>query len=143
MSLILLGGLSGACAGSILLFLSHIAPRWGAGNLMRDTDEPRFFGRAVSRREAHLFGMVFHLALSFLFGAVFAWCVHEGLFPNFGGIPLGIYAILITFVMGGVIAPLEGHGIFGIKEDAWYPVDLVITNALWVGLYGVVMGVVG
>jgi hypothetical protein len=142
MNVILLGGLSGAGAGCVLLFLSHIAPRWSAQRTVRDIDEPRFFGRAVPRREAHLFGMVLHLALSFVFGAVFAWAVMEGIFSGFTAAPLCVYAALITCVMGGIVAPLEGHGVFGVKEDTWYPVDLVITNMLWVVLYGVVMGMV-
>lgn len=139
MTTTLLGGLSGIGAGGILLFLSHIAPRFGAGNYVRDTDALRLFGRNYSRREAHLFGVVFHLALSFLFGACFAYGVQQGVASGYDFIPLGLYALLITVFVGGVVMPLEGHGLFGWKEDAWFTLDLFLTNVGWAVLYGLVM----
>ncbi len=143
MNPMLLGGIAGAGAGGILLFLSHIAPRFGAGVFVHDSDQPRVFGRSVSRREAHLLGMMLHLALSFLFGAFYAFCVGYNVFPpegwavGYGALSLAMYAVLMTLFMGGIILPLEGHGLFGLGDDAWFPVDLIVTNILWVALYGI------
>jgi uncharacterized membrane protein (DUF2068 family) len=135
MNPILIGGIAGAGAGGVLLFLSHVAPRFGAGNFIRDLDEIRVLGRAVTHREAHILGMFIHVVLSFCFGVLFAYFVASGVVQGYTLIPLLLYAALMTVVMGGVVMPLEGHGVFGRKEDAWFPIDLMITNLLWVFLY--------
>jgi hypothetical protein len=139
MNLILLGGIAGAAAGGILLFLSHIAPRFGAGAFVRDLDAVRVFGREISRREAHALGMFLHLALSFVFGALYAFGVSQGIASGYRAVPLAAYAGLITLFAGGVVMPLEGHGLFGWKEDSWFVVDLFITNVLWTALYALVV----
>lgn len=139
MSLILLGGIAGVVAGAVLLFLSHVAPRFSAGAFVRDVDAVRVFGREISRREAHALGMLLHLALSFFFGAFFAFHVVQGVASGFNPAPLAAYAILITLFTGGVVMPLEGHGLFGWKEDGWFMMDLLLTNALWTVLYALIV----
>lgn len=143
MNPILIGGIAGAGAGAVLLFLAHIAPRFGAGVFVHDTDQPHAFGRSISRREAHLLGMMLHLALSFLFGAFYVFCAQqnvfafEGLWTAYGALSFFVYALLIVVFMGGVVLPLEGHGLFGLADDAWFPIDLFITNIFWVALFGI------
>jgi uncharacterized membrane protein YagU involved in acid resistance len=143
MNPLLIGGIAGAGAGGILLFLSHIAPRFGAGVFVHDTDQPRVFGHEISRREAHLVGIMLHMALSFLFGAFYVFCADynvfpaEGLMVGYGALSLAVYAALMTLFMGGVVLPIEGHGLFGLREDSWFPVDLIITNILWAALFGI------
>lgn len=139
MTFIAYGGIAGIGAGAVLLFLSHLAPRIGAGNFVHDADRLRLFGRAYSRREAHLFGMIVHLSLSFLAGAIYAFGLQEGFVSGLQAVPLLVYAIILTVFFGGVLMPLEGHGLFGLKEDRWFPLDLLITNVLWVLLFGLSM----
>ncbi len=139
MSPILLAGFAGIGAGGVMLFFSHIAPRFGAGKFVRDLDEMRLFGRTYSRRESHVVGVLIHLFLSFFFGAVYAFGVDQGLVADYGFWPLATYAVLVTVFTGGVIMPLEGHGVFGVREDDWFPIDLLIANILWVFLYSVIV----
>lgn len=143
MTPVLLGAVTGFGAGAILLFIAHVAPRIGAGAFVRDVDELRVFGRMYSRREGHLIGVFLHLALSFVFGGIFAIAVDQGVFPGYSTAPLALYAIVLTVFMGGVVMPIEGHGLFGIREDAWFPVDLAFTNILWVAVFGVMMATWG
>lgn len=141
MSVILLGGLAGIGAGSIVLFLSHIAPRWNAGRFVRDLDQLRLFGRAYSRREAHVIGVLLHLGLTFFFGALYAFGVLQGLAGGYGAFPLAVYAVLLTLFWGGIVMPLEGHGLFGVREDEWFPVDLLLSNLGWAFLYAIIVRV--
>jgi hypothetical protein len=142
MTPLLLGALGGLGAGAVLLLLSHIAPRFGAGAFVRDLDQVCILGHDCSRREAHFIGIALHLGLSLIFGALFAYGVQEGVASGFHTLPLLGYAIALTIFTGGVVLPLEGHGLFGVKEDAWFPVDLLITNILWAFLFGLFMGIV-
>ena len=129
--MILAAMVSGMLAGAILLFLSHLAPLFGAGNFIRDLDRPKLLGRALSYREAHFLGILVHLTMSGVFAAAYAWLVMLQIFPGFYLIPLIGWGLILSLVTGGILLPLEGHGIFGTKEDAWFPVDLVLTNVFW------------
>jgi hypothetical protein len=126
---------AGAAAGGVLLFLSHIAPRFGAGNFVRDIDKPVLLGRSVTRREAHFVGMLVFLVMSSVFGAGFAVLADQGLVSGFDMLPIFAWGMALATLNGLVILPLEGHGIFGVKEDSWFPVDLVITHILWAVLF--------
>ncbi|HWQ99819.1 MAG TPA: hypothetical protein VN397_03160 [Candidatus Methylomirabilis sp.] len=139
MNTILIAGISGGAAGALMLFLSHIAPWFGAGNFVRDLDELRLFGRTYSRREGHVIGVFIHLFLSFFFGALYGFGVDQGIASGFGVWPLVTYAVLLTVFVGGVVMPLEGHGIFGVREDDWFPIDLLLTNLGWVFFYAVIV----
>jgi len=142
MTPLLLGTFGGLGAGAVLLLLSHIAPRFGAGAFVRDLDQVCVLGHDCSRREAHFIGIALHLALSLLFGAAYVYGVGEGVVSGFHPLPLTLYALVLTIVMGGIVLPLEGHGLFGVKEDGWFPVDLLVTNLLWALLFGLFMSVV-
>ncbi len=139
MNPIFFGGIAGIGAGAIMLFLSHIAPRFGAGNFVRDLDVLRLFGRTYSRREAHVIGVFVHLFLAFFFGVLYAFGVEQGIANGYGAWPLVMYAVLLTVFVGGIIMPLEGHGLFGLREDDWFPIDLLLTNLGWVLLYWVIV----
>lgn len=132
--------IAGISAGGIMLFLSHVAPYFKAGNFVRDLDQPVLFGRTITRREAHLVGIFVFLILSAVFGGLFGWLVETGLVAGFQFLPSVIWSVILTLVYGGIILPLEGHGFFGLKEDAWFPVDLVITNFLWAVLFWQIAG---
>jgi len=126
---------AGAFAGTILLFFAHLAPSIGAGNFIRDLDQPRLLGKDLSLREAHFMGALLHLVLSAVFGGVYAYFVRIGAFADFGLLPLLGWSVIITLFTGGIILPLEGHGLFGVKEDAWFPVDLILTSVAWAVLF--------
>lgn len=126
---------AGTLSGAVLLFFSHVAPMWGGGEFVRDTDVPRVFGRSITRREAQLIGAFIHIIVSGLFGGAYAVLVSFGIFSGYDIVSLLSWSFVVSIFMGGVVLPLEGHGVFGIKEDSWFPIDLVITSALWSVLF--------
>lgn len=129
--MILIGVITGVLVGAILLFAAHLAPMFGAGNFVRDLDEPVLFGRALSRREAHLLGVLVHLSMSALFGGAYVFLVDLGILSGYDLLSIIGWGVIMSFVLGGIVFPLEGHGLFGVKEDAWFPVDLILTNIAW------------
>jgi hypothetical protein len=141
LTLPLIAALAGIAAGAILFALNHLAPKFGAGRFVRDLDTVCILGHDCSGREAHLIGVLLHFVLSAFFGAAYAVAVGFGMVMGYAAGPLLMYAIILTVVMGGVVMPLQGHGLFGMKEDAWFPVDLLLTNVMWVALFGVLMNV--
>jgi hypothetical protein len=138
MSMILWAAISGLGAGAILAFFSHLAPWVGAGSFVREPDRIRLAGKAVTRREAHVAGVFAHLVLSGIFGAGYAMLMQYGIVDG-RPFSLGLYAVVLTIFVGGVVLPLEGHGLFGVKEDAWFPLDLLLTNIVWVALFAFTM----
>lgn len=137
--MILIAAVAGAIAGSIMLFLSHLAPALGAGNFVKDIDKPRFFGKVITRREAHFVGILAHIFLAAAFGAVYAYLFTLGIYEDFGVRNLLGWSVVTTIFAGGVALPLEGHGFFGVKEDPWFPVDLFLTNVGWAVIFWWIM----
>lgn len=135
---VFLGAIAGTAAGAILLALSHIAPRFGARIPVRDLDQVCILGHDCSRREAHLIGMLLHLSLSLVFGALYTLGIQQGVITHHLWW-LAVHAVAITLFVGLVVMPLEGHGLFGTKEDPWFVADLVITNILWTALFGIIL----
>ncbi|MFH1078387.1 MAG: hypothetical protein V1745_03885 [Patescibacteria group bacterium] len=132
---LLLALVAGAVSGAALLLLSHLAPRFGAGRFFKDIDKPVLLGRSVTRGESHAVGIAVHLALSAAFGAGFAVLVDQGIFSGYVAVPIFIWGAAFALVNGLVVLPLEGHGLFGAKEDVWFPIDLVVTSLLWAVLF--------
>lgn len=128
---LLMGAVAGGSAGAIITFLAHIAPAFGAGNFIKDLDRPQVFGRDLSRREAHLLGVLVHLCMSIIFGLGFGYAVAQQWFSGFDLIPLFIYSIIITVVTGVAIMPMEGQGFLGRKHDPWFIIDALLTNFGW------------
>ncbi|MCR4256622.1 MAG: hypothetical protein NUW08_02860 [Candidatus Uhrbacteria bacterium] len=127
---LLVGALAGMAAGTILAFLSHLAPRFGAGNFIQSKDIPKLFGKPISRREAYLVGLFAHLSLSAFFGLAFAVFVELGWLPGYQYVPMLLFVIGLTLVVGFIIMPLEGDGIFGRKRDSWFMIDALVTNMI-------------
>jgi len=121
--------------GAILTFLSYVAPHFGAGSYVRDLDPPTISGRKLSKRETQIAGLLIHLGLSSFFGAGYAACVEYQLVPNFSLLPILGWGIVMSLLAGLIVMPLEGHGLFGRKHDAWFMVDAIITNTLWAFLF--------
>ncbi len=130
---------AGAMSGVILLFFSHLAPAFGAGNFIRDLDQPHIFGQPVTRREAHLLGALVHVLVATLFGGIYAYLVMLHIFLGYELLSLLGWSLVLSLFVGGIVMPLEGHGLFGVKEDTWFPVDLVLTNAVWSLLFWWIM----
>ncbi|MFH1620980.1 MAG: hypothetical protein ABIB04_02750 [Patescibacteria group bacterium] len=133
--MIIAGLVSGAIAGAIIIFFSHVAPYFGVGNFVRDLDQPHVFNKKISRRESHLLGILVFSLVSCLFGGLYTYFVERSVFVDFSFISIAGWGFLMAIFFGGVVMPLEGHGIFGVKEDVWYPVDLVLANFIWAILY--------
>jgi hypothetical protein len=131
---------AGTMSGAILLFFSHIAPTWSAKNFIRDIDEPRIFGKKKSRREAHLLGAAVHILVAAIAGAGYALLMKASIVTEFSFLSVAGWSLIVGIFIGGVIMPIEGHGIFGVKEDAWFPVDLFLTQLMWAGLFWWIMG---
>lgn len=131
MNLMLLALGAGASAGAIILFLSHVAAFLGAGNFVRDIDQPLYRGRDVTRREAHYLGILVHLVISTVAGGLFAVLEGFGLTGGFDFFSILVWSLIIVLVVGGIVLPLEGHGVFGMKEDAWFPIDLILAYIIW------------
>jgi hypothetical protein len=141
--MVVIAGIAGIIAGGIMIFLSHLAPYVHAGSFVKDVDVIRCFGRTCTRRESHIIGIMVHLALYLAAGLAYGALVAQGLASGFGPLPLVAYAVFITVFMGGVVMPLEGHGLFGWREDHWFAADLLIMNAVWVILFGLIMQIIG
>lgn len=139
MNLVLLSGCAGIVASGLIIFLSHFAS-WFGVEMSFDPDRARFFGKYLSKHESHTAGIVVHVLLYAAFGMMFGALVMNGVF-TFRPWPLAVYALVVTIFLGGVIAPLEGHGPFGWKEDHWFGADLLLMNVVWVSLFGLLMSV--
>ena len=136
LALVFVGACAGLSAGAISVFLAHIAPRFGAGNFIRDADRTICFSRELSRREAHYIGIFVHLIVSAVIGGTYAFAVARHWLPDFGWLLMAGLSIVLFTIIGVVVLPLEGHGMFGVREDAWFPVDLCISSVAWGLLYG-------
>lgn len=137
--LMLEGAAGGLAAGALITFLSHVAPQFGAGNFIRDIDQPTFFSRELSRREAHFLGILMHLIFTLFAGSVYALGVDRGWISSFMLLPILGWSLVLFLIVGLVALPLEGHGFFGVKHDAWFPVDLVFACLGWGALFFVFM----
>ncbi|MEO5928042.1 MAG: hypothetical protein ABIO72_04955 [Patescibacteria group bacterium] len=126
---------AGVSAGAIMLLFSHVAPYIGAGNFIRDLDEPRLFGREITHREGHIVGMLVHLLVSAVWGGGYAVLVAYGVVEGYTLIPIFAWGVVLFVVMGGIVLPIEGHGLFGLKEDNWFPIDIGITTVCWSVLF--------
>lgn len=139
----LISGIAGIIAAGVMILLSHLAPYVGAGSFVKDIDVIRCFGRTCTRRESHIIGVMVHIALYLACGLVYGALVAQGILSGFSALPLGAYALIVTVFMGGVVMPLEGHGLFGWREDHWFAADLLIMNAVWAILFGLIMQIIG
>ncbi len=135
MSSIIIAGLcSGALAGVVMIFLSHIAPWFAKGSWVKNLEDPKALGKEITHREAHLLGILVHVIVAIISGAVFGYGVDAGYF-GFALLPYLAFIAIMTVLVGVFVLPFEGHGLFGHKLDRWMGVDLVVTNSLWVLLY--------
>jgi nitric oxide reductase large subunit len=62
-----------------------------------------------------------------------------GVFPDSGILSILEWGLIVTLFMGGVVMPIEGHGLFGVKEDSWFPFDLLMTCILWAAIFWMIL----
>ena len=129
--MILAGLIAGTIAGAILLLLAHLAPYVGAGEFVNDIGRMDVLGQRCTRREGQYVGILMHVLVSGGFGAVYAAFVSYHWIADFHFLHIMGWNIFLTLFVGGIVMPLEGHGLFGMKEDAWFPLDLFLTNIAW------------
>jgi hypothetical protein len=130
-SSLIVGACVGLIAGAILVLLSLLVPKLGTGKFIQENEHSRVFGKRISRREAHLLGILLHLVLSAIFGLFFAIFIELAWLSGYQFIPMLFFVAALTLVTGFIIMPLEGHGLFGKKHDAWFMVDALLTNLIW------------
>lgn len=136
--MILLSGIAGFVSALVVMGISHIAPRFGLSAFRRDMDEAKFRGKEFSHRESHVIGFLIHTILYTCFGIFFGVAETYGIFSvSFSSIAM--YALYITIFLGGVVIPLEGHGLFGWNEDHWFCVDLLVMDFIWAFLFGAML----
>lgn len=121
-------------SAAALIFLSHLAPRFGKGGLTAEMEPPELFGKKLKARESHFVGILVHF---FYYGF---WGVAYGLAVEFAGFDSGVtgflmLSALVTFVSTCVVMPIEGFGLFGRKLDRWFFIDSLLTNIVWVMLF--------
>jgi hypothetical protein len=141
MNSIALAGIAGVAAGGMMILLSHLVLRVDMAQGARDLDRLRLFGKEYSRRESHVIGIIIHALLYGVAGVAFGSLVQAGMLAH--DLPGAVmFIIVLTLAFGGIIMPLEGHGIFGSREDSWFALDLLIANAVWVILFEAILRLV-
>lgn len=103
--------------------------------------EPRkILGRKLKHREAFLLGLLLHVLVGFVFGAVYIlFVLREWLFVTrapYTFLSLLVYAVLTWIVANVAIYPVLGMGLFARKEGQHVWVEtiashLVLGIALW------------
>jgi len=94
-------------------------------------DVKTFWGKRLTRGEVFWLGLFVHLLMAALFGALYELIVVKSLVAPYRLENLLAYATLFYLLVGGVIFPVVGAGLFGRREGktVWY--ELLITHYLF------------
>lgn len=133
-------GAVGIVTSGVLILFSILMPRWFVSGAVHQLDVIRISGRALSKKESNIVGILIHLIFSLFFGVLFGAGVNVGI-VDVTAISMGIFFIVLSLIFGGIVLPLEGHGLFGWKEDHWIPVDLLAMNGVWVLIFWALLAV--
>jgi hypothetical protein len=105
-------------------------------------DVKTIFGLKIRHKhEVFLIGLLLHLVFGFLFGFVYVLFVEQGwLFVThapYTVFSLIVFAFLSWIVVGAIIYPLLGLGLFGLKEGprVWLETltsHLILAFSLWI-----------
>jgi hypothetical protein len=134
MNLPFLAGAIGVTASCVLILFSFLLPRWFVSTAVHQIDAFRFGDRIFSKKESQTLGVFIHLIFSMFFGALFGVGMNMGIF-DVGLLSMTIYLVIISLILGGIVLPVEGHGLFGWREDHWIPVDLIAMNTVWIFIF--------
>mgnify|MGYP006865011879 CR=1 FL=1 len=131
--------LGGALGGLVAFFFSlpaivlEIVERGKVKNVPLLVDIKTIFGIKIKHKhEVFFIGLLLYLVLGFLFGAVYVLFVTQGwLFVT--NAPYTIYSLLVFAVLswvvvGLVLFPLLGMGMFGIKEGKYVWVEMLVSH---------------
>jgi len=133
--------LGGALGGLVAFFFSlpaivlEIVERGKVKNVPLLVDIKTIFGIKIKHKhEVFFIGLLLYLVLGFLFGAVYVLFVTQGwLFVT--NAPYTIYSLLVFAVLswvvvGLVLYPLLGMGMFGIKEGKYVWVEMLVSHLI-------------
>lgn len=114
-------------------FISELGKR-GPKNIPLLIDVKTFWGRTLTRGEVFWFGLFVHLLMAAFFGALYELIVVKAFVQPYHLGNLLAYASFYYLLVGGVVFPLVGQGLFGRKEGktVWY--ELLIVHYLFAAL---------
>lgn len=139
----LLGGALGGLVAFVFAFpaiLLEIMERGRVKNAPLVVDVKTIFGYKLKRSEVFLVGLLLHVIVGFVFGVVYVLFVERGwLFITnspYTTLSLIVYALLSFVVVGVVLYPLLGMGLFARKEGkrVWMELlasHLILGLSLW------------
>src|SRR3989338_4468879 len=122
MEYLLAGSLGGLVAFifSVPAILLEIVQKEPVENIPLLVDVKTIFGRKLKKTEVFEVALLLHIVLAFLFGVIYVVFVEKGwLFIThspYSVWSLFFYAIGAFLVVGGLIFPALGMGLFGRKE---------------------------
>ncbi len=89
-------------------------------------------GRKLKDREVFALGLLVHLLMGLVFGALYPYAADqiESLFMPYSPVSLAAFAVFYYIVATLIVMPLFGIGVFGRKEDGLIWLELIVTLAL-------------
>lgn len=132
MDLLLSASLAGLAAFllSIPAIVVELADRQHKINLPLLVDVRQIFGRKIAPTEMFWIALLVHLVLGTLFGVTHQVFVGAGWIEPYTILSMLIYTILFWLVVGTVLFPLIGFGLFAMKEGNWVWLEVLITYLL-------------
>lgn len=130
----MLTGAIGVVTSVAMMIVSAFIPRWFVSKAEHQLDVVRLRGRIFSKQESSILGVLLHIVFSLFFGVVFGVGMSFGIF-SLQISSMAVYFVAMSLVLGGIVLPIEGHGLFGWREDHWIPVDLLAMNVLWIFIF--------
>jgi len=143
---IILGASIGGLAAFIVAapaVITEIIRRGKVANLPLVVDVKTFFDLKLSQFAAFAFGVLLHILMGMVLGAVYPAVADKGWFDFFGQpyepSTLFVYTLLVWLAFTFVFFPLFGFGWFGLKEGktVWLEVLvslLLIAFLFWLSL---------
>ena len=128
--------LGASLAGLAALLLSipaivvELADRKHKINLPLLVDIRQIFGRKITHTEMFWIALLIHLLLGTLFGLVYQVFIGQGWIEPYTPFSMLIFAVLFWLVVGAVLFPIIGFGIFAVKEGRWVWLEVLITYLL-------------
>jgi hypothetical protein len=93
-------------------------------------DVKTFWGKRLTRGEVFWFGMLIHLLMAALFGAMYEYLVLNGMVRPYLLSNLLVFAFCYYLFIGFIVFPLVELGLFGRKEGKTVWLELLVTNFL-------------
>lgn len=136
MSLLLAGSISTILAMIIALpaVILEIRSRGKVDELPVLVDVKTILGVKLKGMEVFWMGLLIHLVIGFLFGALYSWLMQtidvRPWTQAYSALSLLIYTGLLWLVIGGGVFPLLKMGLFGRREGKWVWLELLIGMLL-------------